>query len=189
MIIDIRGTNGSGKSYPVHQLLKNHDHQVMDLITPYEVIDLTIIPSLQTTIIGKYTTACGGADGVTKQDAITWALKHLYPNYKTVIVEGSIVASVYKRWRDLAVELGKPNYLFAFMQTPLEVCIQSVVSRRLAAGNAKQFDPEKTLVPRFEAIQRIYTRLWDEGGFLLDSWPREGACDELYRRCVENCAP
>jgi len=165
MIIDIRGTNGSGKSHPIHEILRTHPNVLWELQTPPgidEKVDFTVVDELNLAIIGSYKTQCGGADGVTKQDAITYALRHLYPMYKTVIVEGSIVASVYSRWEALARELND-DYWFWFLDTPVQQCIDSVLARRKATGNLKPFDPDKTLIPRHEAIERLKGRLVQAG--------------------------
>lgn len=159
MIIDIRGTNGSGKSHPIHEILKAYPSQKWMLPEHAgEEVTYTLVEALDLAIVGTYDTQCGGADGVTKQDAITNALRLLHPIYKTVIVEGSIVASVYARWEALAREVND-DYWFWFLDTPVEVCISSVLERRTSKGNMKPFDPHQTLIPRHEAILRLKDRL------------------------------
>lgn len=166
MIIDIRGTNGSGKSYPIHQILKEHAHEVRTAPTSVAkepCVPYTFVPSLNLAVIGEYKTACGGADGVTSQQAICDAIRFLalQPTSLRVVVEGSIVASVFSRWYELAIEMedkGVP-YVFLFLDTPIEKCVQQVVARRQANDNFKSFDPDKTLKPRAESIERIKQRL------------------------------
>lgn len=164
MIIDIRGTNGSGKSYPIHNLLQKHQETLKRQTwnTPCgEVVESVLIPSLDVAVVGGYRTICGGADEITKQDAIVELLRALDARHRLVLVEGSIVASVYSRWELLAREIG--DYTFMFLDTPVEVCIKSVLDRRHAKGNFKAFNAEQTLIPRHEAIQRLKARLIESG--------------------------
>lgn len=187
MIIDIRGTNGSGKSYPIHELLRRYPSEVWNLHLKEvagEDVEHTVVEELSLAIIGSYRTQCGGADGVTKQDAITAAIKHLHPIYKTVIVEGSIVASVYSRWEQLARELND-DYVFWFLDTPVDECVQSVMDRRLAKGNTKAFKPEQTLMPRHEAIQRLKDRLITAGR-RVGTFDRGSICDALIHQIQVN---
>lgn len=186
MIIDIRGTNGSGKSYPIAQLLNNHYHRVELWDTAHEKsCDVTVVPELELAVLGTYRTACGGADGITKQDAICDLIRSLYPMYKTVIVEGSIVASVFKRWHDLAVEFND-DYQFWFLSTPVDECIKGVLDRRQKAGNTKPFDPHKTLIPRHEAILKVKDRLVEAKRVVVNI-DRDCIVSALLRRVQLNC--
>lgn len=187
MIIDIRGTNGSGKSHPIHTILKEYPHQKWVLPEHAgEEVQYTLVESLDMAIIGTYDTQCGGADGVTKQDAITNALRLLHPIYKTVVVEGSIVASVYSRWEALAREVND-DYQFWFLDTPVEECIASVMARRTANGNTKPFDPNQTLIPRHEAILRLKQRLLDAGRVVF-TMSRETITPTLIAKAKHNIA-
>jgi len=184
VILDIRGTNGSGKSYPIHQMLKLYGNEQWTLQSTIEDVPFTVVPDLQTAIIGHYDTQCGGADGITKQDAITEAIRALYPKYKTVIVEGSIVASVYARWEALARELDD-DYWFWFLETPVADCIASVLERRKAKNNSKPFDPNQTLIPRHEAILRLKKRLIDAGRNVAN-FDRDTIVNAVVNQAKEN---
>lgn len=187
MIIDIRGTNGSGKSHPIHEILKQHPSEQWVLPEHAgEEVTYTLVPSLDLAIIGTYDNQCGGADGITKQDAITNALRVLHPIYKTVVVEGSIVASVYARWEALAREV-KDDYQFWFLDTPVEDCIASVMARRSSKGNTKPFDPHQTLIPRHEAILRLKQRLLDAGRVVF-TMSRETITPTLLAKIKHNQA-
>lgn len=160
MVIDIRGTNGAGKSHVVHKLLGQYEHRIEHFASNGLEAPVTVIPDFDLRIVGKYTTPCGGADGITSQGLICDMIRWAAPQ-GDVIVEGSIVGSVYKRWADLAREVG--NYRFLFLNTPVEECIRRVLQRRQSRGETAPFDPHKTLIPRFEAIRRVYEKLTDDG--------------------------
>lgn len=192
MIIDIRGTNGSGKSYPIHKLLEQFlttevKRQIWDT-TCGEQVETTLIEPIDLALVGSYRTNCGGADEVTKQDAIVEVLRALNQRHKVVVVEGSIVASVYARWEALAREMDD-KYIFMFLDTPVEECIASVRKRRLDKGNFKPFNPEQTLIPRHEAIQRLKDRLI-EAGRNVETHSRDSIktrIDEIIHQVNEGC--
>jgi hypothetical protein len=45
------------------------------------------------------------------------------------------------------------------MDTPFEVCVERVLSRRAAAGNGNPFDPERTMRPTFNSCVRLEEKL------------------------------
>lgn len=172
MILDIRGTNGSGKSFIPHSLIKafgsgnafGSNVPCTEINTPTPII-----------CIGRYKTQCGGADGVTSQAAICATIENICTgnhHLKTfhVLVEGCIVASVYTRWQQLAAWATRKriDYDFLFLDTPLELCINRVRLRRRQAGNDEPFEPSKTLIPRHHAIQRVKDKLVTAGSNVYD---------------------
>jgi thymidylate kinase len=48
--------------------------------------------------------------------------------------------------------------VYAFLNTPLELCIERVKQRRLTAGNEKPFNP-KNLVDKFDSVVNCYKNL------------------------------
>lgn len=134
-VLDIRGTHGSGKSWVVHQLLggKKEDLYEDGVFLGY------YLPELDCAVVGKYTTTCGGCDGIKKPDEVGYRVKLFAQRYRHVVLEGILVAHTFQRYSDLARFVG--NYHFCFLNTPLAVCINRVKARRLAAGNTKEFNP------------------------------------------------
>jgi hypothetical protein len=75
-IVNLRGTNGSGKSTVVHTILKKHDHSVIPL-TPYFTpggasrdVPGLYVPKLDLAVVGAYDTQCSGADNIRGQDRV-----------------------------------------------------------------------------------------------------------------------
>lgn len=168
-ILDIRGTNGSGKSSVVTLLAKGAGRAVSQ--TPCGM-PYTILATEKHGLIaavGYYNTPCGGADGVSSQQLITDGILELWqeqPQYSALIVEGSIVATVFTRWNELAKGIGD-NYWFLFLDTPVDMCISRVLARRAAKGDTRTFDPDKTLKPRDNAIRRVAVKLKEDGRNVL----------------------
>lgn len=151
-VLDIRGTHGSGKSHIVHSLMK------MSKVTPitgevYGKRDQHMgycLKKWDAAIIGKYENVCGGCDGVGKADEICRRVRMLSKPYSFVILEGILVAHTFKRYHELANEIG--DYRFLFLNTPLSKCIGRVLARRRASGNSK---PLKT-----DNIRHDYKQIW-----------------------------
>ena len=155
MIVDLRGPNGSGKSHVVFDFMK----------LGYEELDLVEYPNPKTgkpnfvrgyflaqlnlVIVGRYTTACGGCDGIKTQDlvcaAVTAATK-LAPN---VLFEGVIVSTLFSRYAALSQSLGLP-YTWAFLDTPINTCLARIYKR-----NGGKPIKEGLVHNKWSTIQRV----------------------------------
>lgn len=145
MIINIRGTSGSGKSYVVYRLMEHFGHHpVLGRSGKIEVHRLGTQPP--TYAIGKYTTACGGCDTVrtdgNSADEIVARL-HRYRTRGNVIFEGLLVSNVIGRWVELAQAV--PDFRWVFLNTSKEECVARITARRAAVGNEKPLNPKNTL--------------------------------------------
>jgi predicted kinase len=130
-VLDVRGTHGSGKSWLVHQLLESQTHK--ELRDGKRILGYHL-PTLDVAVVGKYTTACGGCDGVGSADEVVRRVRTFANDYRHVVLEGILVAHTFQRYSDLAFEMSDYGYTFFFLDTPLDVCIERVQSRRAAKG-------------------------------------------------------
>lgn len=149
MILDIRGTHGSGKSYIAHQLLSYGCEEIVGYneYKKKETILGYSVPSLDLAVVGKYETQCGGCDGVGSSDEVCRRVRLFASTYKHTVLEGILVAHTFDRYNRLAQEMKEAGhtYLFAFLDTPLEVCIDRVKARRKAKGNDKELNPNNII--------------------------------------------
>jgi hypothetical protein len=101
------------------------------------------LPRLACGIIGKYERVCGGCDGIKEADEVVRRIKLFSTIYRYVILEGILVSHTYGRYAALATQLreGGVPYVFCFIDTPRDVCVQRVLNRRAEAGNTKPFNP------------------------------------------------
>src|SRR3990167_6396595 len=138
MIINIRGTNGAGKSHMVRSLLEEFQGEPVawDMngrkpkVTVYRLL---IHPKVF--VIGRYDVACGGADTMPKpvgepgrnsMDVVEAYLRE-WAVQGHVIFEGLIVSSVWnQRWVRLSQEFGA---VWFFLDTSMEECRQRVAER------------------------------------------------------------
>ena len=148
LIINLRGTHGSGKSTIVKHLIelyngvtttaslnpesrkpKPEGHQME---TPYGLL----------TAVGPYHTACGGCDGIQPYARI-WPLVEKYAALGHVIFEGALVSSSYGEIGRSSEKFGR-QFVFAILDTPVDVCLARIVARRKERGVDKPFNEDNT---------------------------------------------
>lgn len=164
MILDIRGTSGSGKSHTVHHLFGEHPpHEAYQVEHEghLAIVQETRVADLSVFVLGEYDKVCGGCDGIPTQDLIQLCVEE-FADKGTVILEGLLVSHTFGRWNDLAVKLHPIPYKFLFLDTPEQTCIDRVLARRKAKGNDKEYDP-KNLVKDWYQNRRVAEKLVHAG--------------------------
>lgn len=137
-IVNIRGTSGSGKSTLVKRLLDEFPHE--EVIEQFpgmkrpRVVGYLIRgfhgdePNMF--IVGSYKTQCGGCDSMSYKGAHE-DMENLIRDHAglghNVVYEGLTVSSTITRW--LRVSHDFPDFWWAFMSTPEEVCHQRILAR------------------------------------------------------------
>jgi hypothetical protein len=122
VIIDLRGTNGSGKSTIAGVLIEELEgNQVYfrgnpvycdEDISGYEMAALPA-ESPEIFVVGPYRTPTGGGcDTIQTQEEIC-GLVRCFANFGSVLFEGSVVSTIYQRYADLATELSAPTITFS----------------------------------------------------------------------------
>lgn len=156
MIINIRGTSGSGKTWLIKSLMdhmagsKRLDVYGVDLQQHYvvgRVVGHVLHWHMQPVyVVGHYTdAACSGGDTISKQDDMCSLVRH-FGRFGHVLFENVVVSTIYSRYVALDAmmcSMGHP-YIWAYMDTPLELCIERVLQRRKARGDDRPFDATST---------------------------------------------
>jgi len=163
LIVKLHGTSGSGKTTVARELMKLDPqprtmlHMANRKPEAYEVH----IPGFKDLlyILGPYTANCGGLDGVTDADDHIRLLQY-YAERGHVFYEGLLGSEYYGRIGKISEKYGD-NHVFAFIDTPVDLCVQRVKARRLAKGNTKPLNPANT-VGRVAKIARLKVRLESE---------------------------
>jgi hypothetical protein len=166
-IVNIRGCNGSGKTTIVRRFLERLPTEKLGPLPNkpwgYKVDASSWGVARPILVVGSYENTCGGADGINTQEEIATrvvaALEHGH-----VFVEG-LLMSKSSAGGHVAPILKDHGAVFAFLNTPWEVCLERVLGRRAAAGNDKPFDPEKTMKTAYEQCHRSYELLEEAGGY------------------------
>ena len=166
-IVNIRGCNGSGKTTIVRRFLDRLPAQPLggkpDRPAGYTVDASAWGISVPVFVVGSYENTCGGTDGINTQEEIAErvvkarALGH-------VLVEG-LLMSKSSAGGHVAPILKEYDAIFAFLDTPWEVCLERVLQRRAAAGNEKAFNPDKTMRSAYEQCHRSAELLTLAGGY------------------------
>lgn len=174
MVINVRGTSGSGKTTLVRGLMQRGDkHPIVgsfgSLRKPeaYRIATPEGTPDLF--IIGSYENVCGGCDAIDTQDEICRRVRTYAPQ-GTTIMEGLLMSHLFSRYRDLDRELYKQDikFIWAFLDTPLEVCLERVKARRQARFDAKPtltqkpFNPQNT-VDKWHDCRSVYEKATNAG--------------------------
>lgn len=168
-IVSIRGTHGSGKSTIVKKILDSYKHHEIQeqATTPSGKAKLRTLGYLvymptgrNMLVVGPYKTACGGCDSIQPYSDI-WEIVETYGTSldRDVLLEGALVSSSYGSIGQNMNAWGA-NAVFAFLDTPLERCLDRIFARRVAkweaegkAGLPEAVNPHNTAV-KFENVLR-----------------------------------
>ena len=153
MIINIRGTHGSGKSTLVAGLLASHPHVPLGEGKRPEGYKVTAAGLKRPVyVVGPYTTACGGCDAVQPYDLI-WPRVEEYAKKGHVLFEGALVSSsVGNIGRAMAARRQK-DCVVCFLDTPVEECLVRIQRRRAARGDERPLNPANT-VSKHQSVER-----------------------------------
>jgi hypothetical protein len=160
MIINIRGTHGSGKSTIVKQIMDRYNATAI-IAEGSRKPEGYMMESCagQLFVVGPYETACGGCDAIQPYSLI-WPRVVDYAQRGHVLFEGALVSSSYGNiGRDS--EVYGTQFVFAFLDTPLEVCLDRIRKRREAKGNMKPLDPKNTKY-KYDNIAKSLPKIRDE---------------------------
>jgi hypothetical protein len=164
-IINIRGTNGSGKTTAVRK--------IMSYLTPYK--DWTTSNGVFThmyktpagatvAFIGKYEGAVtGGVDRVKNVRDVVEACRELSP-HAHIVMEGLLISGLQQLTKDVADVCAPYATFYAFtLDTPSAQCVAQTINRRALAGNDKPFDPAKSLLPKYRAVELAHIKMQSWG--------------------------
>lgn len=148
VIVNIRGTSGSGKSTIAFEFLKRFPSEELTgkdgKIKGYRVNTSSAGLSYDVFILGKYTTACGGLDACPTQAEAGELATKAYEMGGHVLAEGLLASAAGPKgaFTDAIYQTGAA--VFAVLDTPLQTCLDRVRARRLAKGNDKPFNEKNT---------------------------------------------
>ena len=144
MIINIRGTHGSGKSTVVRALIDMSQREPTDVNKNGRPNNYRLkVPGVKRPVfvIGPYETACGGCDAIQPYDLI-WPRVIEFAKKGHVVFEGALVSSGVG---NIGRELSKRrNASVLFMDTPVDECIRRITKRRKARGEERPVNPKNT---------------------------------------------
>lgn len=160
MIIQIRGTSGSGKTWVMKSLLAK--------LKPFDSCSiygrkkpLFYRNDSGVTILGHYDSACGGCDNIGSAAAVATLIKELeegvYTVIPTVIICEGLLLSEDSKWTSQMKDVR-----VIYLTTPVDRCITQILQRRAAAGNDKPLNESNTR-NRVSVIERSRVKLIEKG--------------------------
>lgn len=179
MIINLRGTGGSGKSTIVRQVMSSYASKIPTFITGRRqpisyLLQNEHHPPL--VVLGHYETPCGGTDTITKPDDVFRMVRDHNTMHHDVLFEGIIVGDDVTRTATLHLD-GLPLMVIA-LNTPLEECFRGIQARRDERGDDRPFDKKNT-TSRAERLKRNMSRLKASG--VETHWCSRGEAFDLIQ--------
>lgn len=166
-VVNIRGCNGSGKTTAVRRFLDRLPSTPLGgkpgRPAGYRVDATAWGIQVPVFVVGSYENTCGGTDSIKTQEEIAERVVKAH-GHGHVLVEG-LLMSKSSAGGHVAPILKEHGAIFAFLDTPWQVCLERVLARRLEAGNDKPFDPEKTMRSAYEQCHRSAELLTEAGGY------------------------
>lgn len=166
VILRVAGTFGSGKTTAIRNLLMGYPCETLTKggkIAGYH-LDMTEAGIKRPLfVIGKYDNVCGGTDAISTQAEIADRILKAHP-FGHVIYEGALVSASGIAGQVTQAVHATGCDVYAFLDTPQELCIERVKGRRKAAGNDKEFDPVN-LIDKFKSVVNCYKNLKKDGGY------------------------
>jgi len=166
--INVRGCNGSGKTTLLRCLARDPGCFVVEAPVPdHKPIPITYAPG-GLAIIGDYTPAAAGQttaglDRVKTQAAAKAVIEFAGsdPAVRAVLFEGVVVSTIYGPWREWSRANG--GMLWAFLDTPLEVCLKRIQER-----NGGKPIKEEQVAAKHRTIQRVKEKAKADGERVAD---------------------
>lgn len=171
MIVNVRGTSGSGKSYLACRVASTYGTEgseafyvekrkrpIANIYTSYRYIPQLYVP-------GHYDTPCGGCDTVKTPQGVYDLIIPQIERGLNVLYEGIMVQDDVTR--AVALHNQFPGQLTVIgLTTPLEECLAGVQSRRDARGKTEPLNPKNT-EDRYRRVLRSLDRLEEAGVSVL----------------------
>ena len=150
MIMNIRGTSGSGKSTIVKRVMDRFTSQIPIHIPKrrqpagYELTG-GAMESPPLFVVGHYESPCGGCDTLSftgSQDTIWGWVREYHTKGYNVLFEGVIVGDDTRR--TIQAHEDRLPLILIELTTPLDECLRGIQSRRDARGDARKLNPKNT---------------------------------------------
>lgn len=163
-IIKIHGCSGAGKTTAVRNFMSRCNSIIPIMATPNKPeAYMCLAPGVPVPVyvLGSYENTCGGMDTVGTADKVMGLLEAYAPKGH-VIFEGLLQSTYYGKMGNHSRNYPRENYIYAFLDTPIDVCLDRVVIRRAASKRNNKFNPQLT-VDKHATIEALKKKLELEG--------------------------
>jgi hypothetical protein len=164
-IINLRGTNASGKSTAVRAVMEYYgvaeEHTYED---GGKVIGYKLNNGLN--IVGRYQSDCGGCDSLDDFDEIKSLVRSMAVD-GPVLFEGVLWSTVFKSTAEFATANPSHQFIFATLDTPVEECVARLRHRNEAKaareGKPVKYSSADGLRSKHATILRAHSKLLAAG--------------------------
>lgn len=183
MLINIRGTSGSGKSTIVREVMKRYDavkkiqqEEIYPSVLPGGEVAkprkqplaylCTRLDERPLAVLGHYETACGGCDTLPTYDMIFDLVRRFDAQGFDVLFEGLLMSGDLKFTRALLEDASVSDLLVVGLtQITLDTCEASIRGRRATKAAAKGVEPREfgpNLRKNLESKWKLTVKTCDE---------------------------
>lgn len=156
MIVQIRGTSGSGKSTAMREIMRG--------LGEWEPVYSSgrkkplYYRRPEAVVLGHYESPCGGCDtiGSARQVYDLAATLQVVNSGRAILCEGLLLSEDVKWSKQM------PGLRVVFITTPVEECIERIKARRADAGNDRPLNESNTR-NRVAVIERARIKLMEAG--------------------------
>ncbi len=136
MIVNVRGTNGSGKSTIIRKFLDKYKHEeIFGALGPRRPEAYRLkFPSKQLFVIGPYQTATGGVDAMGLSATELLEILDKYRKQGHVIFEGVVISTYYGAVGEWLKKY-KGEARVVFLDTSLALCLEGISERNGGGGS------------------------------------------------------
>ncbi len=158
-ILKIHGCSGAGKTTAVRALMAScnlitkHSNEAGRL-EAYQLHHRNVEKPIF--VLGSYENNCGGMDTVSSAAAAI-AMVAKYAKLGHVVHEGLLQSTYYGAMGTDSKQYGD-DYLYLFLDTDIELCLERVIARREENGSTNKFNPQLTR-DKHATIERLRKRL------------------------------
>lgn len=183
MIINIRGTGGSGKSTLVMTVMAKYDRRTPQYLEGRKRPIGYLCERAGTALYvpGHYEIPTGGCDTIQKIDDVYNLVNNAAQAKHDVLYEGIMIGDDVRRCIDLA--RAHPPLMVIALNTPIDQCLASIQARRDTRGDERELNPKNTVSRLHRLRTSMIPRLKDAG--VNCQWmSREKALEEVLEALV-----
>lgn len=164
MILQVRGTSGSGKTTVMRQLMERlgvwEAYYIPGKKRPlfYQSAFANKEKWPRCVVLGHYESPCGGCDTIGSARQV-YELAQSFSQGETILMEG-LLLSEDSKWTPMFRD--KHEVKVFFLTTSLERCLAQIKGRRQEVGNEKELNVTNTS-RRVAVIERARVKLIDTG--------------------------
>lgn len=157
-IVKLHGCSGAGKTTAARAFM--HAAKTVHVVTPevrlgrpeayvceFEGLDKPVA------VLGSYANNCGGMDSYPSDAPSIIKLIDFYARDCHVLFEGLLLSTYYGAVGKHLEQFGD-DAIFAFMNTPIIVCLERVTHRRDVQQSKNKFNPQNT-VDKYNTIEHL----------------------------------